>query len=116
MPFLTNDPLPQCLQTSSAMAHLLAQGHRRGSRRYLSDVKCLRTGTVNSFFRSTLSGLAAAVAMTLFSTVEPAHASGNLHVYNWGEYISPEVLDRFSKEFDIKVTLDTYASNEEMLA
>jgi spermidine/putrescine-binding protein len=26
------------------------------------------------------------------------------------------VLDKFSKEFDVKVSLDTYASNEEMLA
>lgn len=45
-----------------------------------------------------------------------AAAEGELHVYNWGEYINPEVLDKFSKEHDVKVTLDTYGSNEEMLA
>src|SRR4029453_11093889 len=41
MAFLTNDPLPQCLQTSSVTPLLLAQGHPRGNGRYLSNVKCL---------------------------------------------------------------------------
>jgi spermidine/putrescine transport system substrate-binding protein len=58
--------------------------------------------------------LATAVAVIGLSAA--AQAAGELHVYNWGEYINPEVLDKFSKEFDVKVTLDTYASNEEMLA
>src|SRR4051794_11813639 len=42
MPFLTNDPLPQCLQPSPLTPLLLAQGHQRGSRRHLSNVKCLK--------------------------------------------------------------------------
>ena len=46
----------------------------------------------------------------------PSRAAGELHLYNWGEYINPEVIDRFSKEFDVKVSLDTYSTNEEMLA
>lgn len=45
-----------------------------------------------------------------------AAAEGRLSLYNWGDYINPEILDRFGKEFNVKVTLDTYASNEEMLA
>ncbi|MBU2643162.1 spermidine/putrescine ABC transporter substrate-binding protein [bacterium] len=45
-----------------------------------------------------------------------AYAGGELHVYNWGDYINPEVLKQFSEEFDVKVTLSTYNSNEEMLA
>lgn len=45
-----------------------------------------------------------------------AKAAGELHLYNWGEYINPEVIDKFSKEFDVKVSLDTYSTNEEMLA
>ena len=45
-----------------------------------------------------------------------ARAQGKLALYNWGDYINPEILDRFTKETGIKVTLDTYASNEEMLA
>ncbi len=45
-----------------------------------------------------------------------AAAEGRLSLYNWGDYISPEILERFGKEFNVKVTLDTYGSNEEMLA
>src|SRR3954465_15590355 len=44
MPFLTHDPFPQCLQQSPLTPLLLARGHQRGSRRYLSDVKCLAVG------------------------------------------------------------------------
>lgn len=46
-------------------------------------------------------------------TVQAAEA---LHLYNWGDYINPEVLNRFTAETGIKVSLDTYGSNEEMLA
>lgn len=45
-----------------------------------------------------------------------AVAEGKLSLYNWGDYINPEILEKFGKEHDVKVTLDTYASNEEMLA
>ena len=48
--------------------------------------------------------------------VPPAHAAGELHLYNWGEYINPEVIDKFGKEFEVDVSLDTYSTNEEMLA
>src|SRR6478672_80394 len=39
MPFLTNDPLPQCLQTSSDIALSPPIGNRRGCGRYLLEVK-----------------------------------------------------------------------------
>lgn len=45
-----------------------------------------------------------------------AQAAEELRLYNWGDYINPEVLSRFSAETGIKVSLDTYGSNEEMLA
>lgn len=53
---------------------------------------------------------------TLLCAATGAQAQGKLALYNWGDYINPEILDRFTKETGIKVTLDTYASNEEMLA
>src|SRR4051794_33850427 len=43
MPFLTNVPLPQCLQHSSATRCLLALDHDRGCTRYLLKVKCLKS-------------------------------------------------------------------------
>jgi len=59
------------------------------------------------------AGLAAA-AVPLFAA--SASAAGKLHVYNWGDYINPKVLEQFGQEFDVEVSLDTYGSNEEMLA
>lgn len=56
------------------------------------------------------------LAVPLLSTGGQAAAEGKLNVYNWGDYINPEVLQRFSEEYDVDVNLDTYGSNEEMLA
>ena len=45
-----------------------------------------------------------------------AAAQETLSLYNWGDYINPEVLEAFTAETGIEVTLDAYGSNEEMLA
>ena len=58
----------------------------------------------------------AALALSIVTAAGQAAAEGELHVYNWGDYINPAVLDKFSEVHDVKVTLDTYGSNEEMLA
>lgn len=39
-----------------------------------------------------------------------------LNVYNWGDYIDPQTVKDFEKEFDVKVNYETFATNEEMLA
>jgi spermidine/putrescine-binding protein len=39
-----------------------------------------------------------------------------LHIYNWGEYIDPQIYADFEKEFGVKVVEDTFSSNEELLA
>ena len=59
---------------------------------------------------------ALAFALPVLAIDESARAEGKLNLYNWGDYINPEVLQRFSEEYDVEVTLDTYGSNEEMLA
>jgi spermidine/putrescine transport system substrate-binding protein len=62
------------------------------------------------------SRIAAAVALGLSMSGTIAQAEGTLSLYNWGDYINPEVLTRFTEETGIEVSLDTYSSNEEMLA
>lgn len=57
-----------------------------------------------------VSGL---VALGLASTSASAE---ELRLYNWGDYINPEILAKFTEETGIEVGLDTYSSNEEMLA
>ncbi|KJS10549.1 MAG: ABC transporter substrate-binding protein [Hoeflea sp. BRH_c9] len=59
----------------------------------------------------------ALAAIAAFATaIVPAAADGRLNIYNWGEYINPEVLKKFEADSGVKVNLDIYGSNEEMLA
>jgi spermidine/putrescine transport system substrate-binding protein len=60
-----------------------------------------------------LIGLAAAA---LLGSTGFASAEGELHIFNWGDYTSPELIEKFGKEHDIKVTLTDYDSNETALA
>jgi spermidine/putrescine transport system substrate-binding protein len=60
--------------------------------------------------------LATAAAVALFAGAQPAAAEGELHLYNWGDYTNPALLEKFTAETGIKVTLDDYDSNETMLA
>jgi spermidine/putrescine-binding protein len=39
-----------------------------------------------------------------------------LYLYNWSEYIEPQVLEDFEAEFGVRVVEDTFANNEELLA
>ncbi|MEM7188833.1 MAG: extracellular solute-binding protein [Pseudomonadota bacterium] len=56
---------------------------------------------------------AAAVAALMAG---PAMAEGKLSIYHWFEYIPAELLEKFTAETGIEVTMDTYDSNESMLA
>jgi spermidine/putrescine transport system substrate-binding protein len=60
--------------------------------------------------------LAALSAASLVAAAGSALAAGELHIYNWGDYTNPKLIEKFSKEFDVKVTLDSYDSNETMLS
>ena len=39
-----------------------------------------------------------------------------LNIYNWSDYIGPEVVPGFEREFGVAVSYDTYESSEEMVA
>ncbi len=62
-----------------------------------------------------LKNIAMVAAVTLFS-LQPLHAAEKLFLYSWFDYIPQETLDRFTAETGIEVVLDTYDSNEAMLA
>ena len=64
----------------------------------------------------TVTKLVTALTVGLIASVQPVYAQGQLNIYNWGDYINPAVLKRFTEETGIKVSLDTYGTNEEMLA
>ena len=60
------------------------------------------------------TGLIAA-AMLLW-TSGSVWAAGELYIYNWSDYTSPELIEKFEAETGITVTIDTYDSNETALA
>ncbi len=60
-----------------------------------------------------LKHLALAVGLLLSMS---AQAAESINLYNWSDYIPPELLKKFEKETGIKVNLDVYDSNESLLA
>ncbi len=66
--------------------------------------------------RFTTKLIQSAVAAAFVLSANTASAEGSLSIYHWFEYIPQEVLDKFSKEYDVEVTMDTYDSNESLLA
>ena len=63
---------------------------------------------------SALAGLM--IGALAVSAPAPVRAEGELKIYNWFDYMPQELLDKFSKQYDVKVTMDTYDSNETLLA
>jgi spermidine/putrescine transport system substrate-binding protein len=55
-----------------------------------------------------------AIALALLAN--SASAEGKLVIYHWFEYMPAELLEKFTAETGITVTMDTYDSNEAMLA
>ncbi len=68
----------------------------------------------------TLSACASIVLLSSCSAEEGAEGSGSgsgdnvLNVYNWGEYIDPDVITEFEEETGIDVVYDMFETNEEM--
>jgi putrescine transport system substrate-binding protein len=60
--------------------------------------------------------LLAAVAALTRAGHAPAQAPPVLNVYNWSDYIAPEVLQRFTEETGIRVRYDVYDSLETLEA
>lgn len=55
-------------------------------------------------------------AMALALLANSAAAEGELVIYHWFEYMPAELIEKFEAETGITITMDTYDSNEAMLA
>ncbi|MUT66087.1 PotD/PotF family extracellular solute-binding protein [Paenibacillus sp. NEAU-GSW1] len=54
--------------------------------------------------------------LTAYLNSSQGYTSGNtLTIYNWGDYIDPELLEQFEEESGIKVIYQTFDSNEAMM-
>jgi spermidine/putrescine transport system substrate-binding protein len=48
--------------------------------------------------------------------VDKSKLSQKLSVYNWADYMAPEVLESFKAEYGVEIVLDVYDNNEDMIA
>ena len=58
--------------------------------------------------------LCGAMCAGLLSGCGNASSAEVLNVYNWGEYIDTDLIDRFEEETGIKVIYNTFDSNENL--
>lgn len=56
------------------------------------------------------------VAVAMVAISGSASAAGELNFFNWGNYTNPELISKFEKEYDVKVTITDYDSNSGALA
>ena len=61
--------------------------------------------------RNVMSSAAAALLLA-----NAAHAAGELHIFNWGDYTNPALVEKFEQMFDVDVTLTDFDSNETALS
>jgi spermidine/putrescine transport system substrate-binding protein len=68
-----------------------------------------------SFCARIFAAAAFAIGLTFFNSCQ-RKTENSLNIYAWSEYVPQTVIDAFEKETGIKVVMQTFSSNEEMLA
>jgi spermidine/putrescine transport system substrate-binding protein len=58
----------------------------------------------------------ALASIALFTSLGAAQAAGELNIFNWGNYTSPELIKKFEDTYQVKVTVTDYDSNDTALA
>lgn len=70
--------------------------------------------------QSLFIGVVAIILLLTFLVIRLNHSSNAsskvLNIYNWGDYIDPELIKQFEKEYGYKVNYETFDSNEAMEA
>lgn len=56
------------------------------------------------------------VALAMVAISSSSFAAGELNLFNWGNYTNPELISKFEKAYDVKVTITDYDSNDAALA
>lgn len=67
-------------------------------------------------FGRLLGVLALALAPLAAVFAEPPKLARTLYLFNWADYMNPEVLRDFEREFGVRVVEDRFASNEDLIA
>ncbi|UVC07787.1 extracellular solute-binding protein [Rhizobium sp. TH2] len=59
---------------------------------------------------------AVTAALMMLGSAGTALAEGELNIYNWGNYTSPELIKKFEETYKVKVTVTDFDSNDTALA
>ena len=57
-----------------------------------------------------------AIAAAMIASTATAQAEGELNIFNFGNYTSPEMIKKFEETYKVKVTITDYDSNETAIA
>jgi spermidine/putrescine-binding protein len=79
-------------------------------------LRALAAGLSWSSLPLLLHGCARVPAAVDDPNAELGPLESTLNIYNWSDYVAPETLEGFQREFGVEITYDTYESNEEMIA
>jgi spermidine/putrescine transport system substrate-binding protein len=67
-------------------------------------------------FMKRLTSLLISLSVAVLAGTGAARAAGELQLYNWGNYTSPELIKKFEETYNVKVTITNYDSNDTALA
>lgn len=70
---------------------------------------------IRVFITVIIASLLLLFAINRLNSAEGFSSGNTLTVYNWGDYIDDELIDRFEEETGIKIIYETFDSNEAML-
>jgi spermidine/putrescine transport system substrate-binding protein len=59
---------------------------------------------------------ASTIGAAFLASAGIARAEGELNIFNWGNYTSPDVIKKFEEKYNVKVTITDYDSNDTALA
>jgi len=73
------------------------------------------SGLVRTFLLVFIVAFGLMYAVAALNSSEGYSGGNTLTIYNWGDYIDPELIKQFEKESGIKVIYQTFDSNEAMM-
>lgn len=73
----------------------------------------VRTGRVHYYVAAAGIAVFAVFLVIGYNKTKPV-STDKLNIYNWGEYLEPELIEKFEEETGIEVTYDEFETNESM--
>ena len=101
-------------QTASAQSEKTEQTEGQAAESAAAQTEVQAAGTEAEMTAQTEAEPATQTEAEAAEAGKSAKGSGKVVVYNWGEYIDPDVLDQFEEETGIEVVYEEFETNEIM--